>query len=292
MDITFTLIMLICLYPVLWIMLGIFISAAKWKKDKIFSLSLPPEGKNDPDVALISRHCRRNLWLLGIPFTLAVVPFFFIPYVSVVITCWLSWALLVILVPPLVFQYDYRAMQKLKKVRDWTLDVDEESRWLWGMFYYDPGNPKTVVKKRIGTGTTWNMARPAAKILTVFSSLCLLGMPFLGVWTIVEDFTPMEVMISETAVTATHLNSEIDVSYDDVSAVVLLREMPRCRRSAGTSLTYLEKGRYKVDGYGSCRIIIDRRDPVILVLETAAETYLISLDGEDEAEKIINRIEF
>ncbi|MGM9566822.1 MAG: PH domain-containing protein, partial [Clostridia bacterium] len=85
--------------------------------------------------------------------------------------------------------------------------------------------------------------------------------------------------------------SEFFVAYDDVETVALLTEPPALSRSVGSSLTYLEKGKYKVRGYGSCRICLDRRDPAILVLETEAETYLISFKSKTAAETVIGRID-
>ena len=101
----------------------------------------------------------------------------------------------------------------------------------------------------------------------------------------------MKAVILDDGVEARHLKSEFFVAYDDVETVALLTEPPALSRSVGTSLTYLEKRKYHVRGYGSCRICLDRRDPAILVLETEAETYLISFDSKAEAEAVIGRID-
>ena len=106
-----------------------------------------------------------------------------------------------------------------------------------------------------------------------------------------EDFTPMKAVILDDGVEAKNLKSEFFVAYDDVKTVTLLTEPPHLSRSVGTSLTYLEKGKYHVRGYGSCRICLDRRDPAILVLETEAETYLIGFNSKAEAEAVIGRID-
>lgn len=38
--------------------------------------------------------------------------------------------------------------------------------WHWGIFYYNPTDPELIVERRVGFGYTFNMARPAAWLLT------------------------------------------------------------------------------------------------------------------------------
>ena len=61
MDNTFFLVMLVCLYPVLWILLGVFIASAKWKKGILMGVSLSEEEGRDPEVLALARRCRRSL---------------------------------------------------------------------------------------------------------------------------------------------------------------------------------------------------------------------------------------
>ena len=290
MDNTFFLVMLVCLYPVLWILLGVFIASAKWKKGILMGVSLSEEESRDPEVLALARRCRRGLLLTAVPFTLALIPIYFIPYVSVATFCWFLWILLSMAAPIPFFHHYYRRLKSLKASRGWEEDPEEQF-WLWGMFYRNPEDPRSTVPKRVGMGTTMNTARRPWKVLMVFLAVCFLSMPALGIWLMVEDFTPMEAVILDDGVEARHLESEFFVAYDDVETVALLTEPPALSRSVGTSLTYLEKGKYHVRGYGSCRICLDRRDPAILVLETEAETYLISFDSKAEAEAVIGRID-
>lgn len=290
MDITFFLVMLVCLYPILWILLGVFISSAKWKKGILMGVSLSEKESKDPEVLALARRCRRSLLLLAVPFTLALIPIYFIPYVSVATFCWFLWILLAMAAPMPVFHHYYRRLKSLKASRGWE-DDPEDRFWLWGMFYRNPDDLRKTVPKRVGVGTTMNTARRSWKVLMVFLAVCFLSMPALGIWLMAEDFTPMKAVILDDGVEVRHLESEFFVAYDDVETVALLTEPPALSRSIGTSLTYLEKGNYNVRGYGSCRICMDRRDPVILVLETEEETYLISFESKAEAEAVIGRID-
>lgn len=43
--------------------------------------------------------------------------------------------------------------------------LNDDAKWVWGMFYYNPSDPSTFVEKRTGIGYTLNFARPAGWIL-------------------------------------------------------------------------------------------------------------------------------
>lgn len=105
------------------------------------------------------------------------------------------------------------------------------------------------------------------------------------------DRTEMVTTIAEDAVIAEHGRTEYIVAYDDVTEVALLREMPDSSRSAGFESERLKKGKFTVEGYGSCTICVDARDEAILVLKTADKTYLFSFDTEAEALEAINKID-
>ena len=211
MDITFFLVMLVCLYPILWILLGVFISSAKWKKGILMGVSLSEKESKDPEVLALARRCRRSLLLLAVPFTLVLIPIYFIPYVSVATFCWFLWILLAMAAPMPVFHHYYRRLKSLKASRGWE-DDPEDRFWLWGMFYRNPDDLRKTVPKRVGVGTTMNTARRSWKVLMVFLAVCFLSMPALGIWLMAEDFTPMKAVILDDGVEVRHLKSEFSLT--------------------------------------------------------------------------------
>lgn len=56
--------------------------------------------------------------------------------------------------------------------------LDDDAKWVLGMFYYDPSQPSLFVEKRSGIGYTFNYGRPGAWIFTfgliAFVVLCFL----------------------------------------------------------------------------------------------------------------------
>lgn len=59
----------------------------------------------------------------------------------------------------------YARLVRVKKPQGNILDDD--AKWVLGLFYYNPGDPSVFVEKRAGIGYTLNYARPIAWIFTV-----------------------------------------------------------------------------------------------------------------------------
>lgn len=45
--------------------------------------------------------------------------------------------------------------------------LDDDAKWVLGMFYYNPSDPSTFVEKRTGIGYTLNFARPGGWVLLI-----------------------------------------------------------------------------------------------------------------------------
>lgn len=70
-------------------------------------------------------------------------------------------------------------------------DTDDEHAWIGGIFYYNPKDTHTIVSKKIGMGTTINMATPAGKATALIKIIALLNIPICCVWVMLEEFTPI-----------------------------------------------------------------------------------------------------
>lgn len=168
--------------------------------------------------------------------------------------------------------------------------VDEDDLWLWGMFYVNPNDRHSLVNDRIGMGMTVNLARPAGKIVMGFTVLCIAALPFLGVWVMAEEFSPRQVAVADGAVTVTHLTEQLSVPLAAVTDAGLLEELPDYSRIAGTAMDTIQEGRYRVDGYGVCRVSFNPREGPFIVLQTETETYIFGADDPAETRAVFARI--
>ena len=52
---------------------------------------------------------------------------------------------------------------------------DDDDNWILGMFYYNKNDTRLNVEKRLGYGSTINMAHPAGKVISIIIVLLLIG---------------------------------------------------------------------------------------------------------------------
>lgn len=53
--------------------------------------------------------------------------------------------------------------------------LDDDAKWVLGMFYYNPMDPSVFVEKRTGIGYTLNFARPVAWVVILGIVACIVG---------------------------------------------------------------------------------------------------------------------
>ena len=137
--------------------------------------------------------------------------------------------------------------------------VDEDDRWLWGLVYYNPNDARMIVNARVGISTTFNMARRPAQILTGLLLALLLACPLAGVWITGMERAPVELEITEDAITGSHYGGHWSAALEDIAEIEVVEELPRLRRVAGTGMDSALTGQYSADGWGRITCCIDPR---------------------------------
>lgn len=158
--------------------------------------------------------------------------------------------------------------------------VDEDDKWLWGMFYYDPDDSHLMVNARVGLNATVNLARPAGKVILGLTAAILLLMPLAGVWVTGEERAPVTLALTEDALVAAHASTRYEIPLADIRETVLLEELPDIRRVAGTAMDTVDKGRWRSDEYGTLTVCLDPRTGPWLLVRAGETTWLVgSGDG-------------
>ena len=174
-----------------------------------------------------------------------------------------------------------RAQQRLTQNRTRQPLVDEDDYWIWGQFYCNPHSTKFTINERVGMGMSINLAHPAGKAMMVFTVLVLLSLPVLGIWMVVEETTPVTAEITAQELIVRQ-NGTYTVALEDIESAALLEKLPPASRTWGTGLPNLLKGRFLVDGYGSCTLSLDPTNPPFLLLDTTEGTYIFGIDNTEE----------
>ena len=173
-----------------------------------------------------------------------------------------------------------------KKYRD-KMDiavVDDDNHWLGGVFYYNPKDKHFSVETRcLGSGTTVNLAKPAAKFFAGLFILVMLQFPVISVWTIMLEFTPIELRVEDNMLIGEHINEDISIPLHSIKEVELLPERPKMSKNSGVGMETVCKGDFyikedKIDG----EVFLDPRNDLCLRIETSMEVYY--LGGFDDAQ--------
>ena len=170
--------------------------------------------------------------------------------------------------------------------------ADEDDRWIWGIFYYDPSDRRLMVAKRVGIGTTMNLGRPVGMILGVLSALVLVGCVFIGPILGGMYNKPLGLTVSDPYFVASlGEKSKYALPLDEITSVELRDTLPSAYRTFGVGMeTYLQ-GTFSVEGDGSCQLNLDPTQPPFLRVETETGTYWFNAETPDETRAAAQELE-
>lgn len=170
---------------------------------------------------------------------------------------------------------------------------DEDAYWLWGMFYYNKNDNRSMVEARAGMGVTGNMAKPVMKYGTLLIIAALiLGMSALCGWVILEEFTPVSLIYEEDVLIAQHWKEAYRIEKQDMEQVTLLEEEPDIRRNSGTGMETLKKGNFYSNRYEqSMSVCLNPEEPPFLLIKTEEGAwYLLGSGDGQETREIYRRL--
>ncbi len=183
-----------------------------------------------------------------------------------------------------------RAQEKLTERSGQEAFADEDAHWIYGMFYHNPNDSHFLINNRVGLGMTANFAKPGGKVLALFSVLIMLSLPFMGLWMMDQEFTPVSLKIVDERLLAMHTGEAYSIPLDQIESAELIDTLPGGTRVAGTSLGPLQKGRYSLAGIGACKINLNAQTPPYIVLKAGGETYVINSADTQETTSVFNAL--
>uniref|UniRef100_UPI004056C77D DUF5808 domain-containing protein n=1 Tax=Acetatifactor sp. TaxID=1872090 RepID=UPI004056C77D len=178
-----------------------------------------------------------------------------------------------------------RLSRKYAKKMDLNIDEDEKY-WIGGMFYFNPKDRHTMVNKRVGVGTTMNMATPAGMVFTAFTGVTLLSIPIICVWVILLEFTPISLFVDENVLIARHLRNDYVIATDTITELTLEDELPRTSRISGTGMDNLLKGNFRTSEDGRIQIFLNPQNQYYLRIATDNTIYYLGGYNDDETKTV------
>lgn len=234
-----------------------------------------------------------KVWMLTAWFMAAINVFnmFFLKGAEILAVC--GFLLLTAIFMVVVFRIEFatrRLQEKLTEQSGVEFYVDEDDKWIWGMFYYNPQDRRLIINNRTGINTTVNLAKPAGKIFMGLTVLLLLGMPFLGLWMDKLESTPVQLELRDEVVVAIHTGEEYEISIDDIAKVELCEDKPRINRTAGTGMENVQKGLFSTP-WGSAKVCLNPKVAPYLHIETVdGRHYLFGSSDDEQTEAVYEQV--
>ena len=175
-----------------------------------------------------------------------------------------------------------------------TALADEDDVWLLGSLYYNPADTRVMVAKRLGLGTTVNLATPVGKWTMAVLAVIIVGSLFVGPAMGVADDIPTELELrgdTPAVLVASHGKSEkYTISVDRITDVQLRDSLPECSRTNATGLDHYLEGDFYVTGEGQAYFCLDPTDTVFLRVEANGIVYWFTGDSAEETEEIAEEL--
>src|SRR5699024_3364763 len=106
-----------CFYLALPIVYAMLLNAAKERNNLILAVTLPPEGRKDPEVAAVQKAFRKKLTALFVLLTVVLLPLLFVPWVSVVTLVCYIWLIAALVLPYVPFGKANHALKAMNRRR-------------------------------------------------------------------------------------------------------------------------------------------------------------------------------
>ncbi len=164
------------------------------------------------------------------------------------------------------------------EVEEYYIDDDE----YWTAFTYNnPYDKKTWVNKRVGIGTTMNMATIGGKIFAYGAVAILVATILWSMWiTVPIDFDTIEMEVKENYYEVGIWGDVYEIQKDEIISVQLLEELPSTYKTSGSSTSRMKTGTFSVKGYGQSMVYVMVKVPLYIEIELEDGTYVF-INGED-----------
>lgn len=176
-----------------------------------------------------------------------------------------------------------------------TALADEDDVWLLGSLYYNPADTRVMVAKRLGLGSTVNLATPVGKGTVAVLIAIIVGSLFVGPAMGVADSIPAELELRGSApavLVASHGKREkYTLSADRITDVQLRDSLPECSRTNATGLDHYLEGYFYVTGEGQAYFCLDPTAAVFLRVEANGIVYWFTGDSAEETQAVANALE-
>lgn len=162
--------------------------------------------------------------------------------------------------------------------------TDEDQYWVTGN-YNNPNDKRVWVEKRVGFGTTVNMASKMGKLTNVFLVIIIIGTIVLAKFVMPLDFGAVEFEIIDNIA---YINAPMysdSFSMNDIHEVKQEENLPKMSKRNGGDSEIFYVGNFTVQGYGNCSVYVHRNNSPYLFITLSDRIVILNGNTPEKTEE-------
>lgn len=269
----FTVILLITAFIILTSLIFTFSTAKKPNQNILLCITLPYSALENNEVTKLVQGYQKSYTFTVIASFLFLLPLFlFSKYTSISMLYFIAWCSLTFYASHIIQKIYSHKLFSLKKQNNWhtgidsaEYELDEDEYWLTGN-YNNPNDKRVFVEKRLGYGTTVNMATLFGKLTTLFLAVIIVGTVALAFFLMPLDFGSVDFWVEgDTAYIDAPMYHD-SFLLENVSKIEQIDTLPKMAKNRGGDSSFFYVGQFHAKDIGVCTAYVHRNStPYIIV---------------------------
>ncbi|WP_124068035.1 DUF5808 domain-containing protein [Clostridium sp. E02] len=171
--------------------------------------------------------------------------------------------------------------------------TDEDQYWKTGS-YNNPNDKRVWVEKRVGFGTTINMASRSGKFINIFINVILVASVIaviaLSKFLMPLDFGSVELEVKDNIA---YINAPMyrdSFSMDDVQEIKKVEHLPKMSKRKGGDSDKFYVGSFNVQGYSNCSVYVHRNTAPYIFVTFSDRVVIFNGNSPEKTEKFYLRL--
>ena len=173
-----------------------------------------------------------------------------------------------------------------------SVEIDDDDNWILGQIYYNPEDKRLNIDKRVGVGTTVNMAHPVGKVIGVLTILLVIFIFLELIYVGILGQTPMEVRVEDGNIICHQMKDDYCIPISDIDDITIESDSAKLklRKEAGYDMDPKYKGKYYVNDESGCIVFLDLNTKKYMTVSADGKKYYINGESNGESEKVYSEV--
>ena len=200
------------------------------------------------------------------------------------------WLLILIVLMANVAQKTSKLKEHYKTENEF--EEDDDDYWVYGLFYYNPKDARLNVEKRVGIGSTINMAHPMGKVISGIIALVIIGTFGALVYAGIFATTPLDTRVEDGKVICHQFRDEYKIAIDDIQSVKYVDTLEGLSliKLGGAATDKLYKGNFAAGDDKNIKVYLSYDADCYIRIQTSDEIYYINDVTKEDTKKLYDQL--